>query len=493
MSPDATQILMIVAVGGRRKILRGCGRDSPPPVAVARWDRLPEDDLRRGRFSAVFYESAGGPDRAERLQRLKRLARGLPLLPFRLESAVDLPGRAAGKERRAAWDPGTLALAPPLDPGLLGALAARERLLGDLRQRVRRSAAEARDQGAQLQAHAAIVRATGNELDPHRIIDLAMERVRAFFKLRAWLFLLADPEQGILRVERTGGEGSAVAKSRQIGIGEGIAGRAVQKRQPVLIEDVGLGGSGRGAPELPGQWTTGAVVAVPLLSRGRVIGVVEVLDRRSSGRFQSRDARILSLLLEPAAVAVDNALLLRRSEELSVTDDLTKLYNSRYLNATLRREVERSKRYRTPVSLIFLDLDGFKCVNDQHGHLWGSRTLVEVGQVIGGTVREIDVVSRFGGDEFTVILPQTGPEGAQTIAERIRQRIAETTFLTSYGLSVRITASVGIASFPDHGRTKDDLIARADEAMYLVKGRGKNGVALAEPGGPRAAVVETVR
>src|SRR3989442_6343980 len=177
------------------------------------------------------------------------------------------------------------------------------------------------------------------------------------------------------------------------------------------------------------------------MSRGRLIGVVEAVDPLDAERFRNEDARLLSLLLEPAGVAVDNALLLRRSEALSITDDLTKLYNSRFLNATLRREVERSKRYRTPVSLIFLDLDGFKNVNDQHGHLFGSRALVEVGRVLGSTVREIDVLSRFGGDEFTVILPQTGPEGAAIIAERIRQKIAETTFLASYGLNVRITRS----------------------------------------------------
>jgi len=246
-------------------------------------------------------------------------------------------------------------------------------------------------------------------------------------------------------------------------------------------------------PDLPKSSPARSVLAVPLLSRGRLIGVLVGLDRQRAGHFTGQDARLLSLLLEPAAVAIDNALLLKRSEELSVTDDLTKLFNSRYLNATLRREVERSKRYRTPVSLIFLDLDGFKNVNDQHGHLWGSRTLVEVGRVIGSTVREIDVVSRFGGDEFTVILPQTGPEGAAIIAERIRQKIEETTFLASYGLEVRITASLGIASFPDHGRTKDDLLARADQAMYLVKGRGKNGVALAEVESPRPAAVRTVR
>jgi diguanylate cyclase (GGDEF)-like protein len=282
-------------------------------------------------------------------------------------------------------------------------------------------------------------------------------------------------------------------KGRALKLDEGLAGRAALSRQPLIVEDLSAEGGPSGAPELPPGLGGRSVLAVPLLSRGRVVGVVEAIHQRPHGPFRIEDARLLSLLLEPAAVAIDNALLLRRSEELSVTDDLTKLYNSRYLNATLRREVERSKRYRTPVSLIFLDLDGFKGVNDQHGHLWGSRTLVEVGRVIHSTVREIDVVSRFGGDEFTIILPQTGPEGAQTIAERIRQRIADTVFLEAHGLRVRITASIGIASFPDHGRTKDDLIARADQAMYIVKSRGKNGVALAPTDAPWPAVVATVR
>jgi diguanylate cyclase (GGDEF)-like protein len=221
---------------------------------------------------------------------------------------------------------------------------------------------------------------------------------------------------------------------------------------------------------------------VPLLSRGRVIGVVEVTDPPAAAGRRVEQAELISFLLEPAAVALDNALLLKKSEQLSCTDDLTKLYNSRFLNATLRREVERSRRYGTAVSLIFLDLDGFKNVNDEHGHLSGSRTLVEVGSVIRETVREVDVVSRYGGDEFTVILPQTGPEGAAIIAERIRARIEEKEFLNAYGLKVRLTASFGIACYPDHGRTKDDLIARADQAMYRVKGQGKNGVQVAVEG-----------
>jgi diguanylate cyclase (GGDEF)-like protein len=232
-------------------------------------------------------------------------------------------------------------------------------------------------------------------------------------------------------------------------------------------------------------------MAVPLLSRGRVVGVIEIIDGPSWPDRGAEPPEMISFLLEPAAVALDNALLLRRSEELSITDDLTKLYNASFLNSTLRREVERSRRYRQSVSLIFLDLDGFKEVNDQHGHISGSRTLVEVGAVIRETVREVDVVSRFGGDEFTVILPQTGPQGAAIIAERIRCRISESEFLQSYGLKVRLSASFGIASYPDHGGTKDDLIARADQAMYRVKSRGKNGVEVADQDRPGSALASS--
>jgi len=332
-----------------------------------------------------------------------------------------------------------------------------------------------------LRALADVVRATASDLDRLKIIDLAMERARTIFRLRALLFLYADPDQGLLRVERTLGEGLGSLRGRTIAIQEGIAGRTVQTRAVLWVPRPGEGNA-IAATELPPAFRASAVLALPLFSRGRLVAVAEAILPNGARPPRPRSQALLALLLEPAAVALDNAVLLRRSEDLSVTDDLTKLYNSRYLNAMLRREVERSRRYRTPVSLIFLDLDGFKEVNDNHGHLWGSRTLVEVGEVIRSTVREIDVVSRYGGDEFTVILPQTGTEGAFTIADRIRQRIEETPFLEAHGRRVRITASLGIATFPDHGRTKDDLIARADQAMYVAKGRGKNGVVLAGTG-----------
>jgi diguanylate cyclase (GGDEF)-like protein len=485
------KILVVLADGAKRLPAAwrpGRRRDR---FTVLRVSGLATRPSSPGRFDVILFQvdDAGTPPAP--MQKIKRLSRSALLLPFRLAGSGGEARRRQGGGPARDVDPGPLRIGSTMDERLLETLLNRETQLADQRQRVRRAVLETREATSRMRSLTTIVRLTGSELDPHRIIDVAMERVGDCIKLRAWLFLLADPEQGLLTVERTGGEGMSGMRGKRLGIGEGAAGRAAQRRQPVILDDAGPGDASM--PDLPKSNPARSVLAVPLLSRGRLIGVLVGLDRQRAGHFTSQDARLLSLLLEPAAVAIDNALLLKRSEELSITDDLTKLFNSRYLNATLRREVERSKRYRTPVSLIFLDLDGFKSVNDQHGHLWGSRTLVEVGRVIGATVREIDVVSRFGGDEFTVILPQTGPEGAAIIAERIRQKIEETTFLASYGLEVRITASLGIASFPDHGRTKDDLLARADQAMYLVKGRGKNGVALAEVESPRPQAVRTVR
>jgi diguanylate cyclase (GGDEF)-like protein len=189
--------------------------------------------------------------------------------------------------------------------------------------------------------------------------------------------------------------------------------------------------------------------------------------------------RAVRVLLEPAAVALDNAVLLKRAEALSVTDDLTHLYNSRYLNQVLRRETKRASRSGRPLSLLFIDLDGFKGVNDTHGHLHGSRALVEAAAVIRSSARETDIVARFGGDEFALVLPDTGGEGAFAVGERIRDRIAEYRFLTADGLDIHLTASVGVATLPDVAASAEELVEAADKAMYHVKETGKNGIVAA--------------
>jgi diguanylate cyclase (GGDEF)-like protein len=223
----------------------------------------------------------------------------------------------------------------------------------------------------------------------------------------------------------------------------------------------------------------GAVIAFPLGCRGRRVGALIALDTQPSEReprMAESMLRAVRVLLEPASVALDNALLLKRAEALSVTDDLTHLYNSRYLNLVLRRETKRASRSGRPLSLLFIDLDGFKAVNDTHGHLFGSRTLVEAAAVIRASARETDVVSRFGGDEFAIILPDTGGEGAFAVGARVRDKIAAYRFLAGDGLDIRLTASVGVATLPDVAASAEELVQAADKAMYQVKDSGKNGI-----------------
>jgi diguanylate cyclase (GGDEF)-like protein len=225
-----------------------------------------------------------------------------------------------------------------------------------------------------------------------------------------------------------------------------------------------------------------AAIGFPLTCRGRVIGALIAVDRMAASRtprFAPATLTVLLAALEPGAIALDNALRVQRAEALSVTDDLTQLYNSRYLSQVLRRETKRATRSSRPLSLLFIDLDGFKAINDTYGHLAGSRALVEAAGVIRASARETDVVARFGGDEFALVLPDTGVEGALYVGGRIRERLAAHRFLERDGLKISLTASVGVSTLPDTSTTAEGLIQAADQAMYWIKDHGKNGIKVA--------------
>jgi diguanylate cyclase (GGDEF)-like protein len=236
------------------------------------------------------------------------------------------------------------------------------------------------------------------------------------------------------------------------------------------------------AKDARGTTGPGTAIAFPLQCRSRTVGALVALDPNPSSappRIGASLLMTLKALLEPPAIALDNAVAVQRAEALSVTDDLTRLYNSRYLNQVLKRETKRAIRSNRPLSLLFLDLDGFKQVNDHHGHQAGSKCLVEAAAVIRGCARETDVVARFGGDEFSLILPDTGPEGASSVAKRIQDRLRASRFLESDGLSVRLTASIGVATLPKAAESAEELLRAADIAMYKVKAAGKDGIHVA--------------
>ena len=222
------------------------------------------------------------------------------------------------------------------------------------------------------------------------------------------------------------------------------------------------------------------VIALPLVGGERVIGVLEGIRSGVRARqFSASEGSLLAALAIPIASALANSVRIAEAERLSLTDDLTKLHNARYLRQFLVNEIKRARRYGSSVAAVFLDLDDFKLVNDQHGHLVGSHALMEVASVILPSVRDTDCVVRYGGDEFVMILPETGADEAVQVANRIREKIERHRFTGGRGLRVSLTASFGVAVFPQHAMSPHQLIACADTAMYGAKAAHKNCVRVA--------------
>jgi diguanylate cyclase (GGDEF)-like protein len=220
------------------------------------------------------------------------------------------------------------------------------------------------------------------------------------------------------------------------------------------------------------------IIVMPLQAGEDLLAVIRI-PIAAGDVVEGETAASVTKYLQAVTQVLSNIYQLTRSRDLAMRDDLTKAYNRRFFESYLDEEIERSRRYGTIFSIIFLDLDDLKAVNNQHGHLSGSRTLQEVAKRILSAVRGIDKVVRFGGDEFCVILPSTDEEQAVMVANRIARAIASSPLTIDASLEVRITASFGIAAYPLHAVTKENLIRQADAAMYSVKSTTKNAVALA--------------
>jgi diguanylate cyclase (GGDEF)-like protein len=192
------------------------------------------------------------------------------------------------------------------------------------------------------------------------------------------------------------------------------------------------------------------------------------------------DGKMLEVILRGCR---ERSRLLQQNVELqqqTIMDDLTTAFNRRHLDAYLEEELERDRRYGRTFSILFFDLDRLKEVNDRYGHLAGSRVLREVALLIQGKLRKSDRIFRYGGDEFVVTLPETGAEGALRVAHRLRRAVRSHRFLTAEGLAVSLTASFGVATFPQDGSSHEEMIRVADQAMYRVKEKTRDGVAAPE-------------
>jgi two-component system cell cycle response regulator len=211
-----------------------------------------------------------------------------------------------------------------------------------------------------------------------------------------------------------------------------------------------------------------------LRQKSELQGVIILLN--APGVLLPRDInrKHISFLLDQGSLALDNAARYNIAKDLLYIDELTGLYNYRYLDVVLERELKRCERYGSNLGVLFLDIDLFKSVNDNFGHLIGSRVLREVGMLVRKSVRDVDAVIRYGGDEYTIVLVETGMEGSAIVAERIRKTIEMHTFAKADGLAIRLTVSLGYACAPDDAITKAELLEMADQAMYRGKSAGKN-------------------
>jgi diguanylate cyclase (GGDEF)-like protein len=325
-------------------------------------------------------------------------------------------------------------------------------------------------------------KALTSSLQLDQVLRTIMEKIDEFLRPDNWSLLLLDETKQELYFELAVGKASQALKDVRVKVGQGIAGWVAEHGEIVIVPDTAKDTRFFGKVDEKTKMETRSIVAVPVKFRDTCLGVIELINCVGPEGFDPRDLKLLEALSDFAAIALENARHVKRIHELTINDDCTSLYNARHMGFILDTEIYRSQRYNYEFSIVFIDLDHFKQVNDTHGHLVGSRLLAEMGEAMKTNCRLIDFAFRYGGDEFVILLPQTSKENAINVSRRLHRLIRETVWLQKEGLNIQITPSVGMAAYPVDAKTKEGLLHLADEAMYLVKNTNRDSVAVANMG-----------
>ncbi len=310
------------------------------------------------------------------------------------------------------------------------------------------------------------------ELELARLLQIILDRAVALIGATDGELILYDESGNNLNVPATHHVNAHTNNVRQVP-GKEVTSLIAATHKPLIMNDDQTAIGCLPIYEVPGAQ---AALLVPMFTGGRLIGVIRVGIDSPERTFDSQDAELLSLFAQQATITIQNARLFAEVQKLAITDPLTGLYNRRHFFDLAHREVEQAGRANQPLSVIMLDVDYFKQVNDRHGHLLGDHVLQMVANRCRSLLRPVDILARYGGEEFVIMLPGTALDHARQVAERLRQHIAQMP-IGMADTTIQITISLGVAelSIYDH-LDLDGLLSRADKALYLAKQSGRNQV-----------------
>jgi diguanylate cyclase (GGDEF)-like protein len=311
----------------------------------------------------------------------------------------------------------------------------------------------------------------GSDLDPGILLSRISELICQLIDAKACSVMLLDADRKRLLAKAAYGLRTERMHTLSFLVGEGIAGWVAEHGEPVLIDDATADPRFVHLPDA--RTPIASMVCVPLLARGERVGVVTATSD-AVGAFDGHDLELARFIAMTIALDIENVRLHR----VAVTDPLTGAYNREFLSQRLPAEIEVAIEREQPLSCAMIDVDHFKSVNDQHGHGVGDSVLAEVARRLRAATRGGDVLVRYGGEEFLVVLPRADAGRAWEVGERMRQRVAERAFDVGDGLVLLLRVSVGIAQWR-HGEDMGDVIERADTALYGAKAGGRNRVEVA--------------
>ncbi|HET7442839.1 MAG TPA: sensor domain-containing diguanylate cyclase [Terriglobales bacterium] len=340
-----------------------------------------------------------------------------------------------------------------------------------------------RRRAQQLEAINAIAQQTTAVLDVKELLVKVCSLIQQSFQVSHVSILLREEDDVVLRAHH-GNLTPRILEGGRLPASSGVWGQALAAGKTVIEDDV------RALPESEyvGFYAeTGSRMCIPLVSFGQTLGTL-LLDNAEPKTFRSGDVQSLESVADICATAIQNANYVERVRQLAYIDGLTGIFNRRFFELRIAEEIERSRRFDSGMAVIMVDIDHFKRLNDEFGHLLGDEVLRQVSSLFHQQLRKIDVVCRYGGEEFAILLSQTNLQHALSVAEKLRRLVESFQFP---GVPRQVTISAGTATYPDHGLNRDDLVKAADAGLYAAKQAGRNRVFLASIAGNGPTVVET--